>query len=192
MIEDRKVDRWVKYLNIFDLIGITSVVATAFFFQFFMNELPCPLCLLQRICLLAIGFGFLLNIHYEVRPIHYALSLLAAVFTAFVALRQITLHIAPGDAGYGSALFGFHMYTWAFMLCVAAIVYISILLSVPRQYHLQRNKEKVSEVKNSKMRKFGHLVFAIYIVIIGTNIISTFIECGFQECPDNPVSYQLL
>jgi hypothetical protein len=42
------------------------------------------------------------------------------------------------------------------------------------------------------MRKFGHLVFAIYIVIIGTNIISTFIECGFQECPDNPVSYQLL
>ena len=36
MIEDRKVDRWVKYLNIFDLIGITSVVATAFFFQFFM------------------------------------------------------------------------------------------------------------------------------------------------------------
>jgi disulfide bond formation protein DsbB len=192
MVDSNRIDRWIKVLNIIDLIGVTIVVATAFIFQFFMNELPCPLCLLQRIGILAIGFGFLLNIHYEIRPVHYALSLLAAVLTAFVALRQITLHVSPSDGGYGSALFGFHMYTWVFMLCVLAIIYLSILLSIPRQYHLHKDSERVSEVKSPIIKKFGHIVFIIYIVIIGVNIISTLTECGFKECSDNPVSYKLL
>jgi disulfide bond formation protein DsbB len=191
MVDFNRIDKWVKVLNIIDLIGITLVVATAFIFQFLMNEIPCPLCLLQRIGILAIGFGFLLNIHYEIRPVHYALSLLAAVLTAFVALRQVTLHIIPNDRGYGSELFGFHMYTWVFMLCILVIIYLSILLSIPRQYHLHKDSERVSEVKNPIIKKLGHIVFMIYIFIIGSNIISTLTECGFQECPDNPISYKL-
>ena len=191
MVDFNRIDKWVKVLNIIDLIGITLVVATAFIFQFLMNEIPCPLCLLQRIGILAIGFGFLLNIHYEIRPVHYALSLLAAVLTAFVALRQVTLHIIPNDRGYGSELFGFHMYTWVFMLCILVIIYLSILWSIPRQYHLHKDSERVSEVKNPIIKKLGHIVFMIYIFIIGSNIISTLTECGFQECPDNPISYKL-
>ena len=32
------------------------------------------------------------------------------------------LHIAPGDPGYGSALLGYHFYTWAFVCFAAAIL----------------------------------------------------------------------
>ena len=32
-----------------------------------------------------------------------------------VAMRQILLHIMPGDPGYGSALLGYHYYCWAFI-----------------------------------------------------------------------------
>jgi disulfide bond formation protein DsbB len=186
-----KINDFAKLLNIFDLIGITLVVAIAFIFQFVMNELPCPLCLLQRIGLLGIGFGFLLNIYFKPRPTHYALSLLAAVATSFVALRQITLHIAPGDSGYGSALFGFHMYTWVFILCIIIIIYIAIILSIPIQYRFNKNTEQKSEAKNKHIKRFGHVVFAIYVIIITANIISTLSECGLQECPDNPTAYKL-
>ncbi|MEY8701523.1 disulfide bond formation protein B, partial [Francisella philomiragia] len=72
-------DDLVKLLSAIELAGITITIISAFYFQFVMGEIPCPLCLMQRLGLLAIGFGFLLNMHYHVRPSHYALSLLAAV-----------------------------------------------------------------------------------------------------------------
>ena len=31
------------------------------------------------------------------------------------SLRQISLHVVPGTGSYGSALFGMHFYTWAFV-----------------------------------------------------------------------------
>lgn len=42
------------------------------------------------------------------------------------------LHIMPGDAGYGSALLGYHYYTWALLGFVAAIVVIAAVLSFDR------------------------------------------------------------
>ncbi|MBC7203505.1 MAG: disulfide bond formation protein B, partial [Pusillimonas sp.] len=37
-----------RFLNTLGLTGITFVLAFAFVWQFAYNELPCPLCLLQR------------------------------------------------------------------------------------------------------------------------------------------------
>ncbi|AFJ42985.1 hypothetical protein OOM_0453 [Francisella orientalis str. Toba 04] len=46
---------------------------------------------------------------YNVRPSHYALSLLAAVLTSFISLRQIALHVSD-PVGFGSTVFGLPMY----------------------------------------------------------------------------------
>ncbi|AHB99270.1 hypothetical protein M973_07510 [Francisella orientalis LADL 07-285A] len=54
-------DDLIKFLSAIELTGITITIISAFYFQFIMGEIPCPLCLLQRLGLLAIGFGFLLN-----------------------------------------------------------------------------------------------------------------------------------
>ena len=78
-----------------------------------LHELPCPLCLLQRILFAVLAVGPILNMRFGPRPSHYALSLLAAVAGFVVSTRQVLLHIMPGDAGYGSALLGYHYYTWA-------------------------------------------------------------------------------
>lgn len=126
------VNRIIRIINIVDVIGISLILLVAFYFQFFLGELPCPLCLLQRLGLLAIGFGFLLNIRYRPRPVHYTLSILAAFVTALVSMRQILLHIAPGDHGFGSAVFGLHMYTWVFILAVLVIIYVAIILTLGR------------------------------------------------------------
>jgi len=182
----------LKLLNVLDLLGISGIILAAFVLQFMLHELPCPLCLLQRLGLLAIGFGFLLNVHFHPRPGHYSLSLLAAMFTAFAASRQMFLHIAPGSGSYGSALFGLHLYTWVFIVSVLAILYISIVLSFWPQYQgADANPNAIEEPRGRAAKYFAHAVFILFLALNLANVLNVFAECGWQECPDNPVKYVL-
>src|SRR6478735_4709324 len=92
-------------LNALGLYAIALVLIVAFAAQLVLHELPCPLCLLQRIQFAVLAIGPILNIRWGPRPSHYALSLLAAAAGAAFSTRQVLLHIMPGDAGYGTALF---------------------------------------------------------------------------------------
>lgn len=122
MIEPRKL------LNIFDLIAICGILLVAFYIQLFWQEEPCPLCLLQRLGMIGIGIGLLMNLKFGINSKHYALALLSALFGGAVAIRQILLHIIPGESAYGSPIFGLHLYTWSFIGFVFMIFYIAVLL----------------------------------------------------------------
>jgi disulfide bond formation protein DsbB len=121
-------------LNVLALYALAALLAAAFAAQFILGELPCPLCLLQRIMFALLAIGPILNIRFGPRPSHYALSLLAAVVGAAVSTRQVLLHITPGDPGFGTALFGYHYYTWALIGFIAAIVLLSLVLLFDRQF----------------------------------------------------------
>src|SRR6478752_8980587 len=108
-------------LNALSLYALALVLAAAFAAQLLLHELPCPLCLLQRIQFAALAIGPIMNIRWGPRQSHYALSLLAAAAGAAFSTRQVLLHILPGDAGYGTALFGYHYYTLALITFVASI-----------------------------------------------------------------------
>jgi disulfide bond formation protein DsbB len=94
----------VRLGNALGALGIALVLVVAFGMQFVFGELPCPLCSLQRVALVLCGMGFLLNLRFGVQPLHYGLSILAALFGVAVAGRQVLLHIVPGSGAYGSAL----------------------------------------------------------------------------------------
>ena len=64
-------------LNALGLYAVALVLAAAFAAQFILHELPCPLCLLQRILFATLAVGPILNIRFGPRPGHYAMSLLA-------------------------------------------------------------------------------------------------------------------
>ncbi|WP_271946626.1 disulfide bond formation protein B [Ruegeria faecimaris] len=102
-----------RTLNALGTLAVSLVLVLAFGYQLALNELPCPLCLLQRVGFVAVGVGLGLNLLYGARPQHYALMLLAALFGISVSVRQILLHIVPGTGHYGSPVFGYHYYTWA-------------------------------------------------------------------------------
>ena len=121
-------------LNALSLYAVALVLAAAFAAQLLLHELPCPLCLLQRIQFAVLAIGPILNVRFGPRPSHYALSLLAAVAGAAFSTRQVLLHIMPGDAGYGTALFGYHYYTWALIGFAAAIVLLAAMLLFDRQF----------------------------------------------------------
>src|SRR5258708_9422133 len=121
-------------LNALGLYAIALVLAGAFGAQLLLHELPCPLCLLQRIAFTVLAVGPIMNIRWGPRPSHYAMSLLAAVAGAAFSTRQVLLHIMPGDAGYGTALFGYHYYALALIPFVASIVLIAAILLFARQF----------------------------------------------------------
>ena len=57
----------------------------------------------------------------------------AAIGMAF-STRQVLLHIMPGDAGYGTALLGYHYYTLALIGFAAAIVLLAAMLLFDRLF----------------------------------------------------------
>src|SRR5258708_31261310 len=118
----------VRLGNAAGAAGIAVVLLVAFGLQFGLKELPCPLCNLQRVAFALCGLGFVLNLRFGGHPLHYGLSLLAALFGVAVAGRQVLLHIVPGTGAYGSTLFDIHLYTWSLLAFVAVIAGVALLL----------------------------------------------------------------
>jgi disulfide bond formation protein DsbB len=177
---------WAVTLNALSLYAIGLVLAIAFAAQLLLGELPCPLCLMQRIQFAMLAVGPVLNIRFGPRPSHYAVSLLSAVAGAGFAMRQVLLHIVPGDAGYGTALLGYHYYSWAFIGFSAAIVLSAVMLLFDSQF------TDADSGKPPTIGWFGRGAIWFVIALVALNVISTLFECGFAACPDNPVNYQLL
>jgi disulfide bond formation protein DsbB len=173
-------------LNALGLYAIAAVLAAAFAVQLLLHELPCPLCLLQRIQFAMLAIGPILNIRHGPRPSHYAVSLLAAIAGAVFATRQVLLHIMPGDPGYGSALFGYHYYTWALIGFGVAMVLIAAILLFDSQFQTDET------VPPAKAGMFAQAAVWLVIAFTAANVASTLIECGFGPCPDNPTDYELL
>ena len=166
-------------LNALSLYAVALVLAAAFTAQLLLHELPCPLCLLQRIQFAVLAIGPILNVRWGPRPSHYALSLLAAAVGAAFWTRQVLLHIMPGDAGYGTALFGFHYYTLAFIGFAAAIVLLAAMLLFDRQFETDDATPQAAG---------GFATIAVWLVVALTalNVVSTLLECGFGACAEDP------
>jgi disulfide bond formation protein DsbB len=172
-------------LNALGLYAIALVLIAAFAAQFILHELPCPLCLLQRILFAALAIGPILNVRFGPRASHYALSLFAAVAGAVASTRQVLLHIMPGDAGYGSALLGYHYYTWALIGFITAIVLIAAVLLFDRQFGDEAMQPASADI-------FLQVAVWLVIALTALNAVSALLECGFGACADNPVVYELL
>lgn len=173
-------------LNALSLYAVALVLTAAFAAQLVLHELPCPLCLLQRIQFAALAIGPILNVRFGPRPSHYALSLFAAAAGFSFSTRQVLLHIMPGDAGYGTALLGFHYYTLALIGFAVAIILIAAILLFDRQF------ERDGAAPEVPTGMFAAIAVWLVIGLTALNVGSTLLECGFGACADNPVVYELL
>lgn len=181
-----------RLLNIAALFALLGVLAGSLHLQFGAGEQPCPLCIVQRSGMFAIAVGPMMNLLWGIRPRHYALSILGAVVGAAGSTRQILLHIAtPGDPGYGPAVLGWHLYTWALVTFIIAIVGCAVLImwQTPFDAHdegILREGTGLRPAAAFAVVWFA-LVALIWVVIdlaaVGLSVIP---ECGLGECPDDP------
>lgn len=181
-----------RLLNIAALFALLGVLAGSLHLQFGVGEQPCPLCIVQRSGMFAIAIGPFMNLLWGIRARHYALSILGAVVGAAGSTRQILLHIAdPADPGYGPAVLGWHLYTWALVTFIIAIVGCALLLmwQTPLDAHdegIFRDPGPLRGVAAFAVAWFA-LVALIWIVIdllvVGLSVLP---ECGLGGCPDDP------
>lgn len=171
-----------QLLNVLALYAISSLLIVAFAMQLALNELPCPLCMMQRALFCALGVGFILNIQHGPRASHYALSILAALLGSLIADRHILLHILPGDPGYGTAIAGMHYYTWAALVFEFAILVLTLLLIFDRNFG----------ARPAKVGLFAGTAIWLLVLLTMLNVLSTVLMCGFGECPDDPTRYLLI
>ena len=112
----------VRTGNALLILVLVCVIGAAFYQEATKQGPPCPLCLLQRIGMIGIATGALMNLRFGIRSQHYALSLLSAGLGGAVSVRQILLHVCPGFPEFGYPVLGYGLYTWAFIYMTAWIL----------------------------------------------------------------------
>ena len=177
------------------ILGYSGVVLSAFYIQFVMHEFPCPLCMLQRYGMFLSSLGALFVIMQarrgELTTARYAqgigLGLIGALAGATVSVRQIELHIEPGDPGYGAPVLGLHLYSWAFVTFVIVLIYCgAMLILMPRGI-------PAAPATTSPLRRVSTAVIWLFIAIIAANVVAIVFLEGFAfVLPDDPSSYTLI
>ncbi|KMO36227.1 disulfide bond formation protein B [Methylobacterium variabile] len=175
-----------RTLNALGLLGCCAVLLVAFWYQFRLGEVPCPLCLLQRAAFAAAGVGFALGLRFGPKPSHHAITILSAVAGAFISARQVALHIVPGTGSYGSTLFGLHFYTLALIAFIALVVAAAVLLLLDGTFGAEER------TGNKGIGAFPRACLLLFLGVILANAVSTVAECGGGLCPDDPSGYQAL
>jgi len=173
-----------RLLNALALIALDTVLVLAFVDQLWFRDLPCPLCILQRAGFFAAGFGIALNLFFGPKPSHYGIAILGAIAGGIISMRQILLHIVPGTGSYGNAIFGMHLYTWAFIAFALMIVGCAVMLLDDRQFSR-------AEPISMRLKVLPLTALLMFLVLAVTNVASTVALCGAGFCPDSPKDYML-
>lgn len=172
------MNRIEKDLNALFILMLSGMILGAFAFQFIYKEAPCPLCLLQRLGMIGVMVGGMLNLRFGIHIRHYVISLFSALGGAAVSIRQILLHIAPGQMPFGTPVMGFSLYTWAFFSFLTAIVTICIILFVDDV----RDPTLPKYSMDYNMDGFSYVAFFVAILTVLANFVYTLQHCGLGPC----------
>lgn len=177
------------------VLAYSVVMISAFYIQFVMGEFPCPLCMLQRYGMILATLGALFVIMQARRgtltTARYAqglgMGLLGVLAGASVSIRQIELHILPGDPGYGEPFLRLHLYTWAFITFAIVMIYVgAMLMLMPRGI-------PQAPAAGTTARTVSTAIIWLFIGVVAANVIAIIFLEGFAlVLPDDPLSYNLI
>ncbi len=174
--------------TILDLLILSIALGAnlmALFYQYYFNEIPCPLCLLQRVGLFFIAFGAAMNLKFGKNFKYDFIIIISSLYGLAVATRQVLLHIMPGDPGYGSEFLGLHFYTWNDIISLGFIIMI-LMYPLFKKITLD---ECVSKISLSK-KIIVDCSFALLMSLLVVNTVLVYFECGFEQCPSDPTEYK--
>jgi hypothetical protein len=111
----------------------------------------------------------------------------ALIGGAEVSVRQILLHIKPGDPGYGAPVLGLHLYTWALVTFVIVIAYCGVrLVLTPRGI-------PQAPPPGSALWKVSTAIIWLFIGVVAANVVAIIFLEGFAwVLPDDPTGYTLI
>ena len=179
----------LNYLYLLSMmLVIAAIMTAAMAMQYIGGELPCPLCLLQRVALFGVCFGIILTFRLGDSGRNSGLSLLFAIFLLVVSVRQSLLDIypRPGHAYIGSAVFGIHMPVWCALIALALLIAYAVKLALLDG----RKARAIPLAEFPALARAAKAVGAYVIMLCAINLISAFAQCGFDVC--HTTGYRLL
>jgi disulfide bond formation protein DsbB len=171
------------------VLGIAAILTTAMALQYGNHELPCPLCLLERIAMFGVCFGVLQNFRHGFSYRNTGYSLLFAVLLLVIAVRQTLLDIypRPGHAYIGSAIFGIHMPVWSIIIALTLLTAYAVKLAILGNDDFLAD----TDVRSFPwMKRLADAIGIYVIALVAINFVSVVLQCGVGEC--HTFGYRLL
>lgn len=169
------------------LLTLASILTFAQVLQFANGEIPCPLCLLQRVAMLGVCFGLIRDL-VERPSLHNAgLSMVFAMLLLVISVRQTLLDIypRPGHEYIGSAIFGIHMPVWSVLIAAA------LLLAFALKFAVLGEGEKLTPLKKFPALAVAAKLLSLYVIALCVlNFVSVVVQCGADAC--HTYEYRLL
>ncbi|MEC3920539.1 disulfide bond formation protein B [Nocardia sp. CDC160] len=186
-----KLGLWFAHAYV---IGMCATLLGAYTFQFGLWEYPCPMCLLQRMFFLlsAIGPTYIIMrsrtgvVTTREFASGWGWAVMAAILGSFVSGAQVLMHIAPNDPGYAGALLGLHLYTWAFITFVMAVLAAGIVLFLSAFSEPGR-----VAATSTALRRAAKVTPMVLVAFAATNLVACFFLQGLHwKMTGDPTGYQ--
>jgi disulfide bond formation protein DsbB len=168
---------------------VAGILTAAMALQYGDGELPCPLCLLQRLALFGVCFGSLLSFRYGLSFRNIGISMVFSIVLLIISIRQTLLDIypRPGHEYVGSAVFGLHLPVWSCLIALALLtsqaIQIVVLGDDPPALYSDYSTYP-------PFRTMAHIVTVYVIFLCSVNFFSVVLQCGLGECHTS--GYRLL
>ena len=167
------------------LAVIAAILTAAMVMQYALAEIPCPLCLLQRVAMFGCGFGLIVQLRTEGSERGTGIAVIFAVLLLVISVRQTLLDIAPrpGHDYVGSAVMGLHLPVWSVVIAVALLFGLAARLAL---FGGARDAHVTSHLSQAAVQALILYVIAICAI----NFLSVIAQCGVGQC--HTFGYQLL
>jgi hypothetical protein len=168
------------------MLVMAEILTFAMILQYRGGEIPCPLCLLQRVAMFGVCFGIILHFRDGASARNDGISMVFALLLLIVSARQTLLDIypRPGHDYIGSAIFGIHMPVWSVIIAVAILLAYTVKFAVLGGENLRDD-----ESPELMSRAQSWLIYYV-IALCAINFVSVILQCGMGAC--HTMGYKLL
>jgi disulfide bond formation protein DsbB len=168
------------------MLTISAILTTAMILQYYGGEIPCPLCLLQRVAMFGVCFGIILHFRHGYSLRNDGFGMLFALLLLIISVRQTLLDIypRPGHSYIGSAILGLHMPVWSVIIAVAILVAFAIKFAVLGGDDLRDSQPSPA------LGRLARLLSLYVVAICLINFASVIVQCGAGAC--HTFEYKLL
>ena len=169
------LDRLILWLM---LLALAGVLTAAMGFQYLDGEIPCPLCLLQRVAMFAICLGLMQQLSGGETQQGAGIAMLSTVLLLVIAVRQTLLDLfpRPGHAYVGRAVFGIHMPVWSVLIAVALLLGFAVRLA------FLGGPTAAAPAQGSILRRLSYSLGLYVAILCAINWLSVVVQCGLGEC----------
>jgi disulfide bond formation protein DsbB len=168
------------------LAVLAAILTAAMVMQYALDEIPCPLCLLQRVAMFGCCFGLIRQLRTANSERGSGIALIFAMLLLVISVRQTLLDIYPraGHEYIGSAVFGLHLPVWSVVIAVALLLGLGARLALFGGNRAETDDEKISP------RVLVQLLVVYVVAICAINFVSVIAQCGLDQCHTS--GYRLL